>query len=209
MRKTWSQLLSDEDSIGQIRHWVRSAPSAELLPVDPDECRRALEALQMTTRSHLGALTFHSGGLLVRHRWLRVLASGCARLPRGVVNTRDELHELYHPAGIVVADDAAGGFFSWFDEPRTVHYFAPDARQWKDTGLDYGDWLQWALSDQLEAFYERLSWPGWEQDVARLAPDCAYATGTPGRRPTPVLELWTPICDLEFDFPEPTPPLRS
>jgi hypothetical protein len=107
-----------------------------------------------------------------------------------------------------VADDALGGFFAWFREPRSVHYLAPDTFDWEDLGLGYSDWLASCFTDRLAAFYEELRWPGWEAEVEQLAGDRGLhvvpplvARGPPladrSRRATPVEELWTWALDLQ------------
>jgi Protein of unknown function DUF2625 len=80
MAKEWSQLLSDDDALPLIRQWAIDSPlQVEFVPPAPESARRALETLQVSTRSPLGALAFHTGGVLLDHGWLRVLGSGSER----------------------------------------------------------------------------------------------------------------------------------
>jgi hypothetical protein len=184
--------------------WVRDAAAAsphpvQILPCTDDAGRRALEWLQVSARSPLGAIARHTGGLLVDHGWLRVLGAGCDRLPRSLPSWNGSPPR--HAAGLLVADDAIGGCFAWFAEPRTIHYFAPDTLCWEDLGLGYADWLEAMLGDELHAFYESLRWPGWEDEVGPLSGDEALlvipplpVAGPPlaerPRRPVPMTELW-------------------
>jgi Protein of unknown function DUF2625 len=139
------------------------------LDCTPAAGQRALEALQVTTRSPLGAIAFHTGGVLIDRGWLRVLGAGCARLPRSIDGWNGLGGQRHRcPEGLLIADDALGGFFAWFDRPRTVHYFSPDTCAWEDLGLGYTDWLTAMLSEHLEGFYADLRWAGWEREVAAL-----------------------------------------
>ena len=112
-----------------------------VLPAEPDDGCRTLETLQVTTRSPLGAMAFHTGGILVDHGWLRVFGAGSARLPRALDGWNTVNGVPLCDKGILVADDVLGGFFAWFREPRTVHYLPPDTLEWEDSELGYTDWL--------------------------------------------------------------------
>ena len=50
-------------------------PGVEVL-APPDWAPEVLYRLQVTTRSTLGALALHTGGVLVDHGWLRLLGGG-------------------------------------------------------------------------------------------------------------------------------------
>jgi hypothetical protein len=56
------------------------------MPCAAEDGRRTLEWLQVSTRSPLGAIALHTGGLLVDHGWLRVLGGSFAwfREPRTI-----------------------------------------------------------------------------------------------------------------------------
>jgi hypothetical protein len=75
------------------------------------------------------------------------------------------------PGKLLVADDALGGFFAWFDQPRTVHYLAPDTFEWEDTSLGYADWLAWCFAPTLAEFYGSSRREGWRAEVERLRGD--------------------------------------
>lgn len=192
-----------DDALPMIREWMAAAPiDARLLDCPREAGERALARLQVTTRSPLGALAYHSGGLLIDDGWLRVWGAGSAELPRAV-DTWNRLDSgvLRCEHGLVVADDAVGGFFAWFSSPRTVHYFSPDSFSWEDTGRGYTDWLSVMLGDGLALWYEELRWPGWREEVRALEPDRGIHVWPPmvmagpdlgerSRRPVPVDELW-------------------
>jgi hypothetical protein len=94
----------------EIRHLIVTATTTvRLLSADPARCNEALEALQVTTGSYLGALAGECGGLLVDNGWLRVLAAGTPALPG--------LHQAASidgapPPWLEVAWDVLGGRFA-------------------------------------------------------------------------------------------------
>lgn len=208
MAKSWRELLSDEDAISMIREWVSASPlEVAVIPAETDDGCRTLEALQVTTRSPLGAMALHTGGILVDHGWLRVLGAGSARLPRALDrwNTVDGVPRC--DKGILIADDVLGGFFAWFREPRTVHYLAPDTLEWEDSELGYTDWLRWCFTDGLLQYYADYRWDGWAADVTPIGGAAGilvypplFAKGPPikerYRGAVPVAELWS----LGLDF---------
>ena len=151
----------------EISQTIAAAPyPVTVLPPNPERAKECLATLGVTTRSWLGGVIAHSGGLLVDHGWLRVFGSGSGELPDVLFDT--------DPAGggLVIALDVLGGQFAWVPaepgQPPTVHYFAPDDLAWQDLGRGYTDWLYSMLSGSMAQFYENLRWPGWEEEVARL-----------------------------------------
>lgn len=157
---------------------VAAAPyPVEVLPAEPSRASACLAALEITTRSWLGAVVANAGGLLVDHGWLRVLGSGHEGLP-------DVPTESDPQTGLVtVGYDVMGGQFAWLQtEPGakpTVHYFGPDDLEWLDLEQGYGEWLYAVLAGSLTRFYETLRWPGWEAEVAALALDQAISAWPP------------------------------
>ncbi|MEU5964396.1 DUF2625 family protein [Micromonospora parva] len=160
----------EQSAWSEISALVAAAPyPVEVLPADPHRAGACLAALEITTRSWLGAVVANSGGLVVDHGWLRVLGGGHDGLP-------DVAAEMV--AGVdrlVVAFDVMGGQFAWLPaEPGarpTVHYFGPEDLAWQDLELGYGDWLEAMLAGAVTGFYEGLRWPGWEAEVAGVALD--------------------------------------
>lgn len=76
----------DDDSLPLVAAWPRESPHpVEIIQGDPSAGRQALLALQVTTRSALGAVAFHCGGLRADHGWLRHLGSGDARVASSIV----------------------------------------------------------------------------------------------------------------------------
>lgn len=199
-----------EPGMGLVREWIAAARNVvEVLP-----CRRAageetLLALQVTTRSPMGAIAYETGGILVDHGWLRILGAGCPRLPRSLsgwnrIGADAATHRL--PGAIVVGDDVAGGFFALdggglWGEPGHVFYLAPDTLTWEDLGFGYSDWVHWTFTGDLQTFFENARWTGWQADAAHLGGEQGVAIapfpfleGPPvserSRRAVPVEELW-------------------
>jgi len=136
---------------------------------------QTLLLLQVTTRSFLGALALHTGGLLIDHGWLRILGGGRGPLnlctATGVDQPPDE-----PPGQVLVAFDVLGSKFAINGgalpgSPGEVCYFAPDDLAWLPLEMKFSEFVLWSLMDSLSLFYERLRWPGWETEVASLALD--------------------------------------
>ncbi|MET7969109.1 DUF2625 family protein [Micromonospora sp. NPDC005305] len=162
----------------EISSLVAAAPyPVTVLPADARQAAACLAALDITTRSWLGAVVANSGGLVIDHGWLRVLGSGHDGLP-------DVAAEMVPGAGrLVVAFDVMGGQFAWSQaEPGvqpTVHYFGPEDLAWQDLELGYGDWLEAMLAGAMTQFYEGLRWPGWEAEAASVALDQGISAWPP------------------------------
>ncbi|SRR5450830_323118 len=149
--------------------------SYQLLPPST-ESGRVLSSLQVTTRSTLGAIAYETGGLLIDHGWLRVLGSGHPQLSRNLVDWNNGRADAY----LLVADDAAGGFFSingggLGDDVGAMYYWAPDTLRWEQLDIGYTDFLGWALSDRLATFYDGLRWDGWRSDLQELRADQCFS----------------------------------
>lgn len=211
MPRPYAELLSDDPAWPIVAKQAAAAPNgAVVLPFASDEQRRAcLEALQVTTRSTLGAVGHETGGILVDHGFVRLLGSGSPRLPRQLCAWNYDLGIALNRF-VIVADDVVGGVFAidgsageLGDVPGRVHYFAPDSLAWEDTELGYTDFVTWTFEGDLAAFYEGMRWPGWENDLASLPGDQALGVAPPmwtegdarplaerDRRPIPAKELW-------------------
>ncbi|WP_047305120.1 DUF2625 family protein [Pseudomonas fluorescens] len=147
----------------------------QLLPPSSDNAR-LLSALQVTTHSTLGAMAYETGGLLIDHGWLRVLGSGHRHLSRNLVDWNDGRVQ----GALLVADDAAGGFFAingggLGSDVGAMYYWAPDTLLWEPLDIGYSDFLAWALSDQLAVFYQDLRWEDWHLDVQALSADQCFS----------------------------------
>lgn len=203
------ELVDVEDSaLPLLQSWIAAATNeVEWLSCDASAGAAALTALQVTTRSPMGALAHASGGLLVDGGWLRILGAGSRRLARSLPqwNMLEQGTPKRLPGALLVGDDAAGGFFAVNGgnlpgRPGLVQYFAPDSLTWECLDVGYSDWLSWVFTGDLATFYANVRWPTWHADAAALAGDQAYSfypplftagdIGTRDRRAVPIAELW-------------------
>ncbi len=207
--KSIEQLVdTTEPGMALVREWIDGAKrTVDVLDVEPAAGRRTLLALQVTSRSPMGAIALESGGILIDHGWVRVLGGGHGRLPRSL-DQWNRLGQPPHrlPGALLVGDDAIGGFFALngggIPGPSGhVFYFAPDSLQWEDVAASYSEWLRFLMLGDLERFYADTRWGSWQVDVQHLPGDRAFgiypfpfAEGSPvgerSRRPVPLEELW-------------------
>jgi hypothetical protein len=207
--RTLEQLIDRaEPGIVQVHEWIAKATNAvEVLPADRAAGERALLALQVTSRSPLGAIALETGGLLIDGGWIRVLGSGHERLPRAI-DTWNGLGGAPRrlPGALLVGDDAVGGFFAWNGdglpgERGHVLYLAPDTLRWESVAESYSAWLWNLLTMDTARFYEGSRWTTWRDDARTLPGDCGFsvqpflwAAGPPvddrSRRAVPIAELW-------------------
>ncbi len=182
--RTLAELVNlAEPAWPMVLEWVGVATKpVEVLPVDRPASEAALVALQVTTRSPMGAVVYESGGLLIDHGWVRVLGSGHPRLPRTLPGWNWErmiFNEGEAPPFLLVADDVVGGFFALNGgalpgQPGNVFYFAPDSLEWEDLDGGYTDFLYWLLTGNLDGFYADYRWEGWREEVTALPGDEGY-----------------------------------
>jgi hypothetical protein len=198
-----------------VLEWAAEATNpVELLPGDLEQGAQVLLALQVTTRSPMGAIAYQSGGILVEDGWLRILGGGCHRLQANLLNwngltegsTISPLRISPWPRALVVANDAVGGFFAINGggiegEVRNVCYFSPVSLEWTDLGIGYSQFLGWAFGGDLADFYRVERWPSWREDLATLPADSGFHSWPPlwtlegkgpnvSRRAVPMTDLW-------------------
>lgn len=175
--KQLDQLIELEDpALPLVQALLDQAQRPFELLAPGDARARVLLDLQVTTRSTLGAIAYETGGLLIDHGWLRVLGGGHPRLNRNLADWSKGRAEGY----LLVADDVAGGFFAingggLGQDPGALYYWAPDTLMWEALEIGYSDFLGWALSDQLSAFYEDLRWPTWREDLQAASADQCFS----------------------------------
>ncbi|MFF0292535.1 DUF2625 family protein [Kitasatospora sp. NPDC004614] len=213
MRELDELIDVDDPAWPELRKALDGAPSVRVLPADEQEARRCLLQLQVTARSTLGALTLHTGGLLLDDGWLRVFGGGGPASLGRVNRFPATFDPAWHPGtGLVLAHDVLGGVFALNGHdpaaegrpgtPGQVTYFAPDSLEWESLDVGHSAWLGWLLSGQWETFYDGLRWPGWREETAALAADEGIAVypflwseqahedlAATSRKPVPMREL--------------------
>ncbi|GCE19059.1 DUF2625 domain-containing protein [Dictyobacter kobayashii] len=216
-RRTIKELINTEDpGWPLVQEQIAAARNqVEILPAERARREAILLQLQVTTRSPMGAIAWETGGILIDHGWLRFLGSGHARMQGDLSswNTVGALSEDYIiNGGLLIAHDVVGGFFvlnggAFPGKLGTVFYFAPDNLGWTATNKTYSELLQWALSGNLELFYQDVRWPDWQTEVSALSGDQGISfapfiftkegsVATSSRRPVPMYELWQLHLDL-------------
>ncbi|MEC7525123.1 MAG: DUF2625 family protein [Myxococcota bacterium] len=161
MRRLEELIDAGDPALPRLGALVEGSPHRVDVLLPGEGAADCLRALGITTRSMLGAIAYQTGGVMIADGWLRVLGGGSAQLPRRLDLWNGLGGERRHAGGLLVADDAGGGFFAWQDATRTVAYLAPDTLVWEDTGLGYENWLKAMLGPELLGFYEGLRWDGW------------------------------------------------
>ena len=184
MPKPLSELIeAKEPAWPKVQAWIAAAKNpVEVLPAPSRRASEVLVALQVTTRSPMGAIAFQSAGLLVDHGWLRLLGAGSDRFEGDLARWNGlGAKPLVEPfdGGMFVAHDAIGGFFALDggalgDGKGGAFYLAPDTLEWAPLGFGYSGLLSFALSGDLASFYADYRWPGWEAEVKALAPDRGF-----------------------------------
>ena len=116
VKRQLSELVDmDEPAWPLIQNWIACTRRRVEVLEPPPSAGESLVSLQVTTRSPLGAVIFHTGGILIDHGWLRVLGSGHARLPRSLPQWNFRCGMIAsdtQPRWLLVADDVLGGFFA-------------------------------------------------------------------------------------------------
>lgn len=224
--RTLSELTDVDDPAWlQVRKLIAESPvTAEILPPDKATGEATLLQLQVTARSVLGAVTLNTGGLLVDHGWLRVYGgSGTPGLTE--VNG---LSDGFPQEGLIIGHDVLGGVFTLNGaapaeygrpgEPGEVIYFAPDSMAWEPMDGGHSAWMTWLFSGSLNAFYQHLRWPRWEEETTGLSPAHGLSVFPPlwsreardnlaatSRKPVPMRELIGLHAEFcrQFDDPDP------
>jgi hypothetical protein len=213
LRPLHELLEVDEPAWPAVQSWIRKANNpVEVLPADESQRNQALLEAQVTTRSPMGAIVYHTGGLLIDSGWLRLLGSGHPKLPRAMPawNRRRSTRLDGTSLGFwLIGDDVVGGFFAldggaFGSGKGEVYYFAPDTLRWEPiNGLHYSQFLIWSFSPDLAKFYESTRWDGWESEVTALNGDQALSIypflftkegkniANCSRQPCPVREIFS------------------
>lgn len=66
MRPLSELIVTDDPAWPEVQQWIAEATNqVEVLPVNEADRDAALHAIQVTTRSPMGALVYETGGLLI------------------------------------------------------------------------------------------------------------------------------------------------
>jgi hypothetical protein len=185
MKSLLELINTTEPGFTIVKDWISNAPcDVDVLPRDILRAERELHALQVTTRSPMGAIVYETGGILVKNGWIRILGSGNERLNRGIMEWN--LGKTYTAIGdpmpfLLIADDVVGGFFAInsggldSDGIGKVFYFAQDTLKWESTNLSYSEFLVFCFSERTAKFYETMFWNGWENDLKNIRGDQCFS----------------------------------
>ncbi|MFM2377387.1 MAG: hypothetical protein RLZZ165_2484 [Bacteroidota bacterium] len=177
MRSLQELISKDDPAWLSVLEWAEESDTVvELLEPDASRASAALTDLQQTTRSVLGAIVYHSGGIFIDHRWIRLLGSGSPEMPRAVIDwnlgkTIGDKSE--QPGHLLVADDVIGGFFAinggdLGEDLGNMYYFSPGTLEWEPLEIKYSEFVDWCFHDDLDDFYDGYRWEGWEEEVPLL-----------------------------------------
>ena len=183
--KTFEELLNlQEPGWAVVQGWLREATNTvEVLPPIEANRKSALVAIQVTTRSPMGAIIYEAGGILVDHGWIRILGSGCERLPRSLPEwNKGRTFDEYGDSApyLLVADDVIGGFFALDGgglggKVGSMFYFAPDSLRWEPMKMGYSDFIYWCFGGDFAKYYADYRWNGWQEDVKNLPGDRVFS----------------------------------
>lgn len=181
--RTIEELLSEDSSWVVMQDLMKNATNQfEILPKNEEQAKETLYLLQQSLQSLMGAIVYETGGILIDNGWLRLLGSGSERLSRTLYNWNlGRSHETAEetPEFMMVADDALGGIFAingtgLGEDTGMIYYLAPDTVEWEALEVNYHEFLQFCFMGQVQDFYSKFRWEGWQEDVARMSADNAY-----------------------------------
>jgi hypothetical protein len=183
------ELVSDDDAWPIIAGQIGASGGRSVALPAPHDAGSCLVALQVTTRSVLGALALHCGGVLVDHGWVRLYGAGHGGLPSLATVNDLTPSTTISPLLLLVGEDVLGGKYAINGGALPgplgdVHLWAPDTLAWESLGAGHGDFVRWIIHNGAGALYESLRWPGWETEVAGVALDHS-------------LMLYPPPCTVE------------
>ena len=173
MRDIESLIAVDDPAWPHLQQALTES-DAIVLPIDPEQGRRSLWELQVTAASMMGAVALHSGGIVAERGWVRLYGGGSEHLPSIAEANGLGGHIAVPPGELIVGHDVLGGLFAIDGgalgvASGEVCYFGPDTLTWDGLGGGYSAFLMAALGGGLEAVFNGLRWPGWQDEVASLA----------------------------------------
>ncbi|WP_423921726.1 DUF2625 family protein [Frigoribacterium sp. 2-23] len=162
--------LSLDDAWPELSELIAASP-LDAVVVPPHDGSGTATRLRLGSRFYLGALASHTSGVLIDQGWLRLLggSSSVPGLPGIDEATADQ------PGLVVIAYDVLGGAFaldggSLGAGDGSVHHYSVMSLEWENLELGHSAFVRAMLGGATTRFYESLRWPGWQDDVAGLAP---------------------------------------
>ncbi|MGE8427093.1 MAG: DUF2625 domain-containing protein [Sphingobacterium sp.] len=183
MRQLNELIDKDEDAIKLIMAWRNAAKNKiQILANDSLRSKEALFNTQISTRSPMGAIVFHTGGILIDNGWIRIYGSGSEKLNRNLPNwNKGKTFQNFgdKPAYLIIADDAVGGFFLLNggvlgNDLGKIYYLSPDNNEYEQLDLTYTEFINFCFSGNIDAYYKDLRWKNWEDDFKNLSTNEAF-----------------------------------
>lgn len=182
--KSADELIAADSAWPLVQEWLSTAKNkVEILDATPGLAKSSLFNAQVSTYSTLGAVIYNTGGILIDQGWLRILGSGSIKLNRSVAEwNKGKSIKNYgdQPAYLLVADDAAGGFFAinygaFGEDLKNIYYLAPNSLKWEPLNLGYSEFILFCFEGDLTDFYKGLRWSSWDQFIANLDGSKSYS----------------------------------
>lgn len=171
--KSLEELINAESPfVDTLNKWVSSASNqVTILPAHNDR-QDILLNVQVTTKSILGCLVYHTGGILIDNGWIRLLGSGHEMLLRNVHDWNENSEKGIY----LIGDDVAGGFYAinggaFSGEHNIVYYWSPDSLEWESMDMLYSDFFHSLLNSNLDHFYDGIRWESWKKDMENISTD--------------------------------------
>ncbi|WP_341832489.1 DUF2625 domain-containing protein [Sphingobacterium thalpophilum] len=183
MRELKELINKDEDAIKLIMAWKNAAKNKiQILANDSLRSNEALFNTQISTRSPMGAIVFHTGGILIDNGWIRIYGSGSKKLNRNLPNwNKGKTFQNFgdKPGYLIIADDAVGGFFllnggDLGNDLGKIYYLSPDNNEYEQLDLTYTEFINFCFSGNIDVFYRDLRWKNWEDDFKKLSANEAF-----------------------------------
>jgi Protein of unknown function DUF2625 len=147
----------------------------KILPVeDSAKAVENLYDLQISTRQHLGAIIYKTGGIVVDHGWIRIFGSGSVLLNRNIVDysiDKGLTPGIDKPKGMaIIADDVLGGFYAinYGDlgvDINSVYYFGADGLSYERMNMTYREFLVFCFNTKLDNWYDGYRWNNWQKEI--------------------------------------------
>lgn len=192
LAKSLNQLTTEvPDSWSEILELIEATHNRpEFIPANPALAQSSIQRLQMTTRSYLGSVVYHTGGMFFKDGLIRLYGSGSEQIPGfAEINRLTDLE--HYPNALILGYDVLGGIFALDAgglevESGSVCYIGPDNLEWQGLGIPYSYLLEWLIDGtSIEGFYQDLFWKGWKEDLANLPEGKGFSLFPP-----PSTDLW-------------------